>query len=340
MDSNATLVRKLSDPYVKAIRYATDRIGEAGIVCYVNNDSYVAENSFDGMRKHLAQDFDEIYVLELGGNVRKNPTLSGTTHNVFGIQVGVSINLFIRLPRAPGEKRRAKLHYHAVPVNWRREQKYDFLDKSVSIAGVKWRNLHPDKKNNWLTNKNDNEFAAFVPIGSRDYKLRSLQFLPTAFRTYSLGVSTNRDSVVYDFDAVRLAKRIEQFADNYNSELDRWRKKAKPPTDSKQLITYIDNFVKYDEIKWSRNLKRWFRQGDEIKVDPNAIQWSLYRPFTKMQLHFQRMLVDEVATIGSFFSTSGSRKENLVILAPSAGARSPFWCSALSDFLCHRAIGT
>ena len=98
-DSKATLVRKLSDPYVKAIRYAADRIGEAGVVCYVNNDSFVAEKTFDGMRKHLAQDFDLIYVLELGGNVRKNPTLSGTTHNVFGIQVGVSINLFIRLPK-------------------------------------------------------------------------------------------------------------------------------------------------------------------------------------------------------------------------------------------------
>ena len=101
-DSTATLVRKLSDPYVKAIRYASDRIGEAGIVCYVNNDSFVAEKSFDGMRKHLAQDFDVIYVLELGGNVRKNPKLSGTTHNVFGIQVGVSINLFVRLPKKAG----------------------------------------------------------------------------------------------------------------------------------------------------------------------------------------------------------------------------------------------
>ncbi len=68
-DSKATLVRKLSDPYVKAIRYAADRIGDAGVVCYVNNDSFIAEKSFDGMRKHLVQDFDLIYVLELGGNV-------------------------------------------------------------------------------------------------------------------------------------------------------------------------------------------------------------------------------------------------------------------------------
>ena len=116
-DSTATLQRKLWDPYVKAIRFATDRIGDAGIVCYVNNDSFVTEKSFDGMRKHLARDFDLIYVLGLGGNVRKNPKLSGTTHNVFGIQVGVSINLFIRLPNDTGRNRNAKIFYHTVPVD-------------------------------------------------------------------------------------------------------------------------------------------------------------------------------------------------------------------------------
>ena len=98
-DSKATLRRKLSDPYVKAIRYATDRIGDSGIVCFVNNNSFVTEKTFDGMRKALGKEFDLIYVLDLGGNVRKNPKLSGTTHNVFGIQVGVSINLFVRKPK-------------------------------------------------------------------------------------------------------------------------------------------------------------------------------------------------------------------------------------------------
>lgn len=102
-DSNATLVNQLSDPYVKAIRWATDRIGEEGIVAFVTNNSFVDGIAFDGMRKHLAQDFDEIYILDLGGNVRKNPKLSGTTHNVFGIQVGVSINIFIRKRKNVGQ---------------------------------------------------------------------------------------------------------------------------------------------------------------------------------------------------------------------------------------------
>lgn len=106
--SKATLLRKLSDPYVKAIRHASDRIGESGIICFVNNNSFITEKTFDGMRKELAIDFDLIYVLDLGGNVRKNPKLSGTTHNVFGIQVGVSINMFVRKPKIAPEKHTEK----------------------------------------------------------------------------------------------------------------------------------------------------------------------------------------------------------------------------------------
>src|SRR5207244_3861094 len=94
--SKASLVNKLSDPYVKAIRWASDRIGKDGIVALVTNNSFLEQIAFDGMRKHLARDFSTIYILDLGGNVRKNAKLSGTTHNVFGIQIGVSINLLVR----------------------------------------------------------------------------------------------------------------------------------------------------------------------------------------------------------------------------------------------------
>ena len=94
--SSATLKNSLSDPYIKAIRWASDRLGESGIVCFVTNNGYVEGIAADGMRKHVANEFDFIYVLDLGGNVRKNPKLSGTAHNVFGIQVGVSVNLFVR----------------------------------------------------------------------------------------------------------------------------------------------------------------------------------------------------------------------------------------------------
>lgn len=96
--SKASLVNKLSDPYVKAIRFAADKISRngEGIVALVTNNSFIDQIAFDGMREHLEKDFDALYVLNLGGNIRKNPKLSGTTHNVFGIQVGVSVNIFIK----------------------------------------------------------------------------------------------------------------------------------------------------------------------------------------------------------------------------------------------------
>src|SRR5205823_5559367 len=99
-DSVATLRNKLYDPYVKFFRWATDRLeGRDGIVCFVSNNNFVEQVAFDGMRKHLLQDFTRIYHLDLHGNVRQNPKLSGTAHNVFGIQVGVGITVAIRSAR-------------------------------------------------------------------------------------------------------------------------------------------------------------------------------------------------------------------------------------------------
>ena len=321
--SDATLLRKLSDPYVKAIRYATDRIGESGIVCFVNNNSFITEKTFDGMRKELGKDFDEIYVLDLGGNVRKNPKLSGTTHNVFGIQVGVSINLFVRLPKAKGKKdakRNAKISYHVVGGDWRKEEKHSFLDTKVDVDGIKWQKLAPDDRGNWITNDTDEEFEAFLPIGSKDAKAG--MSVPTIFRTYSLGVSTNRDAVVYDFDAKRLAKRVEQFADDYNTELHRWQRKGKPQD--------IDNFVSYEKVKWSRDLKLKLEREIEIVFDASHIKDSLYRPFSKLKLYAKNPVIDREGAFDEVFPTKKAHKENSVLLTPSGGGRSPFWCFASS----------
>ena len=323
-DSNATLLRKLSDPYVKAIRFATDRIGEAGIVCYVNNDSFVEERTFDGMRKHLAHNFDLIYVLELGGNVRKNPKLSGTTHNVFGIKVGVSINVFIKLPQTRGIERSAKIFYYAVPTDWRKESKYAFLEKIGSVANVKWKSLKPDKKYTWLTNKTDDEYAGFLPIGSKETK--SGASIPAVFRTYSLGASTNRDEVVYDFRAQKLEGRVQQFIDDYNAELHRWKSKARPPKDDVLFSQYVDKFVSYEKLKWSETLKRHLTDETEGVFFNKRIRESLYRPFTVKHLYYDSLIVDRPGMFDGVFPQVTGGNDNRVLLSPSTGGRSPFWC--------------
>ncbi len=150
-DSKATNKNSLSDPYVKAIRWASDQIIEngQGIVAFVTNNSFVDNLAFDGMRKHLAKDFDAVYVMDLGGNVRKNPKLSGTTHNVFGIQVGVSVNIFVR--RRESESRAATIHYARTDEFWRKGEKYAFLEEKQHVGNIEWQELKPDAKHNWLT---------------------------------------------------------------------------------------------------------------------------------------------------------------------------------------------
>ena len=148
-DSTASNKNKLSDPYVKAIRWASDRIGEEGVVAFVTNNRFLDGVAFDGMRKHLANDFDVIYILDLSGNVRKNPKLSGTTHNVFGIQVGVSINFFIK--RRGNANSQAEIFYARVDEFWRKEDKYRYLDSKEHYRNIEWKSITPGQRYTWLT---------------------------------------------------------------------------------------------------------------------------------------------------------------------------------------------
>src|SRR5579863_9909304 len=118
------------------------------------------------MRKHFLKDFTQIYHLDLHGNVRKNPKLSGTTHNVFGIQVGVGITIAIRKSQCSTRT----LAYYRVPEFWRKTEKLAFLTNSKSISGIDWQELQPDEKHTWLTEGMQPEFETFLPIGTKEAK--------------------------------------------------------------------------------------------------------------------------------------------------------------------------
>ncbi len=133
---------------MKAIRWASDRIGKEGIVAFVTNNGFLDGVASDGMRKHLADDFDAIYMLDLGGNVRKNPKLSGTTHNVFGIQVGVSINFCVR--KRGTTRSESEIFYARVDELWRKEEKYRYLDAQESYQRIEWKPITPDNRYTWL----------------------------------------------------------------------------------------------------------------------------------------------------------------------------------------------
>ena len=224
-DSKATLKNKLSDPYVKAIRWASDRIGEEGVVAFVTNNRFLDGVAFDGMRKHFAKDFDAIYILDLGGNVRKNPKLSGTTHNVFGIQVGVSINFFIKKCSTESVPKVAEIFYAHVDKFWRKEEKFHYLNSQQHYQNVEWQQITPDKRYTWLTEGLHAEFETFIPMGSKEAKLNKGESMDVIFKTYSLGVCTNRDAWAYNFDHNVLAENMSRMIETYNAEVFKWERR-------------------------------------------------------------------------------------------------------------------
>jgi len=309
-DSKATLTITLYDAYVKFFRWAVDRLqGRDGIICYVSNNSFIDQIAFDGMRKHLLQDFTQIYHLDLHGNVRRNPKLSGTVHNVFGIQVGVGITIAVRASQC---SKRA-LYYHRVPEYWRKAEKLAFLAEKGSLRSIDWQELEPDSRYNWLTEHLHSEFATFLPMGTKEGKLsRTLEEGKTIFRLYSLGAFTGRDPVVYDFDYQTLAKRVEQFAEDYNAEVSRWLRAGHPKE--------IDNFVHYSKIKWSRNLKRDLQNQHYAQFEIGSIRKALYRPFSRKWLYYADIMVDELGMSDVFFPNSTSENENAIICVTGLGA--------------------
>jgi predicted helicase len=345
-DSKASSKTALSDPYVKFFRWATDRLqGRDGIVAFVSNNSFVNQLAFDGMRKHLLDDFTDVYHLDLHGNVRRNPKLSGTTHNVFGIQVGVGITVAVRkhAPVAAVSDRRTAvgtpplqsadlkvgatkpcdksgLRYNRVPEDWRKEQKLQQLTSFHSVSGVTWQSLKPDITGNWLVPEHADEFVALVPLGSKVAKASDSASPHTVFKIFSGGVKTNRDDVAYDFDKGALRDRVRRFIDDYNGEVDRYKRSG-----SKQPI---DEFVRYDKIKWSRDLKFDLRRENYATFDEAKIRTALYRPFCRRWLFFDKILNEEVYVIPSILPTIASEAENRILGITSPGSEKPFMALA------------
>jgi predicted helicase len=305
--SKATNKKALSDPYVKAIRWASERVGEDGIVAFVTNNSFVNDIAFDGMRKHLEQDFSEIYVLDLGGNVRKNPKLSGTTHNVFGVQIGISINIFIRKKIEQAE-RTTKVFYANLGEYWHKEQKYQYLEKVSYKSNIDWQIIKPNNQHTWLTEGLQSSFGEFVALGNKESKASKELSTETFFKIFSLGLRTNRDIWAYNFDKNELIKNIKNTISTYNQEVFKWDRRL-----DKNIK--VDDFVLYDDkkISWSESLKHNLQGSRYAEFLETKVRKSLYRPFTAKFLFFDRVMNERVYVFPSIFPSPQTEKENQVI---------------------------
>jgi predicted helicase len=304
-DSRATLKNKLYDPYVRFIWWAIDRLGDRdGIVCFVTNNSFVVDATpFDGMRKHLEREFSAIYHVDLHGNVRRNAKLSGTIHNVFGIQTGVGVTIAIRKRGASV----AQLHYHRVGEAWRKEAKLAWLSRVKHVRGVEWETLIPDVNHDWITTQHGGEFQSFVPMGRKDTKLRDAAD-PNArslFVRFGPGAKSNRDDIVYDFDADSLLQRVQRMGDAYNAEVDRFKRTGAGKS--------VDAFVDVRGVRWSSTLKLHLERGSYMVFDPAKVRECVWRPFTKRHLYFDDILNDRLGVMRRAFPNAASEHDNVVI---------------------------
>ncbi|MBK6644685.1 MAG: N-6 DNA methylase [Anaerolineales bacterium] len=308
---------KVYDMYARFYRWASDRLDKNGIIAFITNSSFLDSKTFDGFRKIVADEFSHIYIVDLGGNIRNNPKLSGTTHNVFGIQTGVAIAFFIKTDKKG--KTPAQIFYTRRDEMELATEKLDYL-RSTKISEIKFERIHPDKNNNWL-NLTDNDWDNLIPLATKEAKLSgSLKEPKSIFNLFSLGVVTSRDEWVYDFDPSNLENKVRFLIDVYNSETKKHFGKTEQTKVAAQLT---------QEIKWSRAVKQNLAKGIEYSFEKKRIVQCQYRPFVKRYLYFSKQLNEMQYRLPDIFP-DGKPNTNTVIWL-KLGAAIPFFALSIDS---------
>ena len=290
------------DMYKRFIRWASDRLNDDGIVALITNRAYLEGRQDDGFRQVTTKEFSELYILDLGSDVRRNPKISGTTHNVFGIQTGVAIGLFVREKSRLGS---CEINYAKREDAELAKDKLSYL-RDVEFDSIPFAKITPDAKSNWLDQSNP-DFAKLIPIVDRQTKrAKKADDEQAVFGLFSNGAKTNRDEWVYDFDVRTLRDKALFFSDVYNESLDNG-------DDSYNPI-----------IKWSRDLRNEFQRGKRIVYsEANRIQ-SLYRPFIGKH-HFADFTINDVLTRNHYeIFGSDLKQTNKVICFSGVASTKPF----------------
>ena len=318
--SKATNKNALADPYVKAIRWAADRIGEEGIVAFVTNNSFLDAVAFDGMRKHLAEDFDAIYHLDLKGNARTSGERRRKEGgNIFDdqIRVGVGISFFIR--KAGERSKAADVWLYSIDDYLKARDKQERLSQFNNYTNVPMKQAAIDARYTWLTEGLQAEFDTFLPMGTKEAKAMKGEAGDVLFHTFSNGVKTNRDAWAYNFNRNALTGNMRRMSKTYNAEVDRWKRRE-------DQAVHVDEFVVYDDrkISWSSSLKQKLKGGQSAEFAEEKIRQSLYRPFTKSNLYFDRMMTERAYVFPSIFPTAQTEEENRVVCVSGLGSTKPF----------------
>ena len=256
------------DAYIRAFRWATDRIEENGIISFITNGAYIDNKGMDGFRKCLLEEFSSIYVFNLRGNQRTSGEMSKKEGGkIFGSgsRTPVAITCLIK---NKNKEKDGYIHYYDIGDYLTREQKLSIIKKFENVSNIEWKMIKPDQNNDWINKKSD-KFGKFIPLINKENSV---------FTISSSGVTTARDYWVYNFNKSSLLNNMNKMIDTYNMEVKK----------NLMNINDIKNSVTKDETKisWSRALLNSLRNGKEKYLDCNKVTEALYRPFCKEYFYY------------------------------------------------------
>ena len=307
--------RSLYNSYIKAIRWASDRIGQSGVIGFVSGSGFIEKAAMDGMRKCLAEEFSNIYIVNLRGDIRKNMLSKGAAkegQNIFGsgCMTGISISFLIKNPNS---KSMGNIFYYDIGDSLTTDEKLKKIHEFGGIVGIKnasgWQSLVPDRHYDWLKQRDDS-FGEFINLGEK--KAGSAI---TIFEKYSMGIKTNRDAWCYNYSISSLKKNIRTTVNFYNNVV-------KDIVKNNRLGDETAILSDVSQISWSWVLRLRALKGIATKFDEKKITKSLFRPFTTEWLYYDNMLNENRYLMPHIFPEGSV--ENKVICLSGTGARSGF----------------
>ena len=304
--SSATLNKSLYDSYVKAFRWASDRIpqNDGGIVAFISNGAWLDGAGQDGMRRCFEEEFTSIYVLNLRGNQRTSGELSRKEGGkIFGSgsRTPIAITFLVKNPAKKGQK--ATIHYHDIGDYLSREQKLKMVKdfRSISSQKLDWQVVAPNEKADWI-NQRDGVFDSLIPLAPEKKFMMNAQ---SVFSSYVIGVATNRDAWVSGFSREKVASNMQSMIDFYNQHID--------------TNTYSEDKTK---ISWTRALRNDLSKGLKYNFDEAEFITATYRPFTKQHLYYHRPFIECPGLWQRIYPAT--QYNNIVIAVSGVGQQKPF----------------
>jgi predicted helicase len=314
--SSATLKNSLYDSYVRAIRWASDRIKDRGIICYVSNGSFIDGNAMGGLRKTLVDEFSTIYCFNLRGNQRTSGERSRQEGGkIFGSGSRASIAITL-LIKNPDNKKKCQLFYNDIGDYLSREEKLKIIKGFGGFKAIKWKKITPNANHDWI-NQRDLAFGKFLPLGDKNNKTAKV-----IFDIYPGGLKTNRDAWVYNFSKKALAGSVSRMISFYNNQVQAYGIAVSKAVNKSQLLA--EDFIDQDptKISWSRSLKNDLGKSKIYKYSSESITVGSYRPFCKQFVYFNRQVNDFVGQMPKLFPNAEA--ENQVIYVTGTGASKEF----------------